>query len=503
VLRPKVHGSLVLAEVLATEPALDFYVAFSSRASVGGLVGGGDYAAANAFLDAHTRLLARAGVPARTMNWPSWSEVGMAVAAEPAPPADAHVWETVVDPAADPIVDEHRAAGVAVMPGTGHLDMAWRAFRAAVGPADALVRLSDVVFRQGLFVTEPRRVRVTFRPDGDGWRWEISSTAMNGDDRHRHVTGRVEVCADEPPAAEGLAALRTRLSTVDDRKPPHGLFSFGPRWDTITRLTLADAAREYLLDLRLPDAFLADLDRHPLHPAVLDTATSAARDIGLTGTHVPFQYGSLTAYAELPARCHSHVVWRDDKPGLAVADITVYAPDGRIVLVVKEFVMVRTSREDFAPPAPKAPVLPPGHGIDPAEGARLFLGLLAAGGPPQVAVRPFRDGGYVPLTSTTPVPAPRPAPAAVEPKPAAAPAPAPAGTGSVRDRLAALWSEVLGVRAIRGEDDFFELGGNSLVAVELISRVRDSFGVSTSIVAVFDNPRLDALAAVLAEQGAS
>ena len=180
VLRPKVHGTLALAEVFATEPALDFYLAFSSRAAVGGLVGSGDYAAGNAFLDAHTRLLARAGVPARTVNWPAWRGVGMAVAGEPPLPSDAVAWHTIADPATDPVLDEHRAAGVAVMPGTGYLDLACRAFRATVGPADALVRLTDVVFREGLFCTEQRRVRVLFRPDGGGWRWEVE---LDRDDR--------------------------------------------------------------------------------------------------------------------------------------------------------------------------------------------------------------------------------------------------------------------------------------------------------------------------------
>jgi NAD(P)-dependent dehydrogenase (short-subunit alcohol dehydrogenase family) len=53
VLRPKVHGTLVLEEVFADRPPLDLMVAFSSRAGLDGLLGSGDYAAANCFLSAH------------------------------------------------------------------------------------------------------------------------------------------------------------------------------------------------------------------------------------------------------------------------------------------------------------------------------------------------------------------------------------------------------------------------------------------------------------------
>lgn len=52
VLRPKVHGTLALEEALA-DADLDFLVYFSSHAGVSGLRGSADYAAANAFLNAH------------------------------------------------------------------------------------------------------------------------------------------------------------------------------------------------------------------------------------------------------------------------------------------------------------------------------------------------------------------------------------------------------------------------------------------------------------------
>jgi acyl carrier protein len=85
------------------------------------------------------------------------------------------------------------------------------------------------------------------------------------------------------------------------------------------------------------------------------------------------------------------------------------------------------------------------------------------------------------------------------PKAAASVPPAAVGAPTT-ERLAALWTEVLGIAAIRPGDDFFELGGNSLVAVELITRIRETFGVPVSIVTIFDHTRLDELARVLTEQ---
>ncbi|MFF4602688.1 SDR family NAD(P)-dependent oxidoreductase [Streptomyces sp. NPDC001339] len=84
VLRPKVSGVLHL-DAATRGLALDFFVVFSSVAGVYGNAGQGDYAAANAFLDAfahHRQALVDAGERAgRTVaiSWPLWAEGGMTV----------------------------------------------------------------------------------------------------------------------------------------------------------------------------------------------------------------------------------------------------------------------------------------------------------------------------------------------------------------------------------------------------------------------------------------
>jgi surfactin synthase thioesterase subunit/acyl carrier protein len=77
VTKAKIDGGWNLHQLTKDTP-LDFFVLFSSIVSPIGSAGQGNYAAANAFLDAlahHRRAL---GLPATSIDWCPWSETGMA-----------------------------------------------------------------------------------------------------------------------------------------------------------------------------------------------------------------------------------------------------------------------------------------------------------------------------------------------------------------------------------------------------------------------------------------
>jgi amino acid adenylation domain-containing protein len=59
-----------------------------------------------------------------------------------------------------------------------------------------------------------------------------------------------------------------------------------------------------------------------------------------------------------------------------------------------------------------------------------------------------------------------------------------------QEMVARLWCDVLGLDAVGAEDDFFALGGQSLLAIRLVARLRRATGRSVPLVAVFKNPVL-------------
>ena len=69
-------------------------------------------------------------------------------------------------------------------------------------------------------------------------------------------------------------------------------------------------------------------------------------------------------------------------------------------------------------------------------------------------------------------------------------------TGVERD-LTAIWQELLGIRQIGTQDDFFELGGDSLLATQVIARVRERLRVDVPLAQFFVVPTVASLAATI------
>jgi amino acid adenylation domain-containing protein len=67
-------------------------------------------------------------------------------------------------------------------------------------------------------------------------------------------------------------------------------------------------------------------------------------------------------------------------------------------------------------------------------------------------------------------------------------------------RLAALWGDVLGVEPVGIEDDFFDLGGHSLLVAELLGTLKDRFGKDVPARILYLQPTISELAAELEKQ---
>ena len=71
------------------------------------------------------------------------------------------------------------------------------------------------------------------------------------------------------------------------------------------------------------------------------------------------------------------------------------------------------------------------------------------------------------------------------------------GAAPIEEKLLILMREILKNNAVRTEDNFFLVGGHSLLAMQLVMRVRDEFGIDMTLRQLFESPTVERLAKLI------
>lgn len=67
------------------------------------------------------------------------------------------------------------------------------------------------------------------------------------------------------------------------------------------------------------------------------------------------------------------------------------------------------------------------------------------------------------------------------------------------EKLVAIWSEVLGVEQVGIHDNFFQLGGDSILAAKMVNRIREAMHVELSFAIFFQQPTVASMAATITQ----
>lgn len=539
VLSPKVEGAYLLDKVF--RPGL--LVLYSSITVINGDYGLGDYAAANAVLDAFAHSRWAEGRHVVSINWVPWKEIGMAheihgpavlgdlvLGLGPATPAghpllrsrrdradgsgDVVVFEVDATPA-QWVLAEHVLNGAPTMPATGIVELACAAYREVAG--SAAVEIRDLTFPRPLAAQPSAQVRAELRRRVDqGFDFRVAGRAP-GQPEAEYARGQIYPAAPEEAPRHDVAEVRGRCP--DDTTPgPRGsaMLQLGPRWDNIAGRVSGPGAD--LVSIGLPPEFASDLGEFILHPAVFDNAGAFGMTVAGEGVHLPFGYRKITVRSPLPARCHSILRHLDDTRGeLVQASFTVIDDDGTELVAVEGYTLLRMAAAEGAAPAaagadgeaaaawPAASLAAPGPDeadgdVTPAEGAEALRAVLDSRIGPQVIVCPGgiqRREQRVSRITRAALVGYTAAGGTARTRTLATPYVAP--ESEVQHLLTEIWRGAIGVDQIGIDDDFLELGGNSLIAVQLAARISERFRASVPVAQLFESRTVRRLAEVISE----
>jgi phthiocerol/phenolphthiocerol synthesis type-I polyketide synthase E len=566
VLAAKTHGVLVLDRVCRDDEPDFLLLCSSVTAVLGGPGQSDYAAAnafLDAFAQWKRR---ESAVPVTSVGWDTWQDVGMAaglgerfgagsgtaltghpllqrlVRGTPA----SRTYATVFSTAHSWIVGDHRIQGHGLVPGTAYLELV----RAAVAEqaAGRDIEIRDVQYTLPVVVPDgqTREVFTTVEERDGRWHFAVRSRTgtPGGPAWTDHARGTVAFPESEPDTVRDLDALLAGCGVTEvlrtDESIRRGLrldrfekggpieFSFGPRWKCMREIQAGP--RRVLATLRLDDEYHADLDDYLLHPALLDAAGGTARVHATDTYYLPFSYRSLRFHHGLTGTVHAYVELKEsaDSHGeTSTCDIEILDPQGRVLVRIGDFTIKRINDLEGLRGQIARAARPPEHeaaddageadggvlrtlaeGITEQQGRDVFGRLLSAPELPGHLVVSHREFNAVRDLARSLTPAllaqemDRLAPSgAAHPRPEL-PTPYVAPRTPGEQAVAEIWQDVLGLDRVGVDDDFFALGGHSLAAVQIGTRLKSRLGAELDLRAFFDRPTVAHTAGLLDAGGA-
>lgn len=267
-------------------------------------------------------------------------------------------------------------------------------------------------------------------------------------------------------------------------------------------------------EVELPDAYLNDLHEYKLHPSLLDVTTGVVR-LAAGGNYLPFSYKKITFIEKFPAKIYAGIRFKNGyntKQEVITCDIDVYSPDGSKVVEIQDFSMklvneaaasgikARSSTSNIDANLSeinrlyknisdkKSGIL--NDGITENEGQKALEMILNGCNFPQIVVSTkeikyaMEQRNYfanenikdaLEEVAVTKVKHPRPDlnNEYVPPK------------NEIEKKLARIWEDTLSIDKIGVHDDFFALGGDSLLLIQLHSKIKEQFDTELAVVDLY------------------
>ncbi len=541
VLKPKIKGLRTL-EAVTDDLDLDFILLFSSTISIIGGFGQIDYCAANAFMDSFAHN-SRWDNKILSINWDAWAEVGMATRTYSKPDTfielkapkehniihplvssiqkttnEEVVYNLTISPKEQWFLLEHKINDIPILPNTAYIYLAYATlcnyYKAGV------LRISELNCVYPLMVgdmhTKNGQIQVT--KENNNFNFEIKSivgTKNNGEPIWQiNAVGKAEKL-DKKPLKYNVDEICSKYQPVEldfvDNKTgdsdDQNFRTFGQRWNSIKRIYKGE---DFVLGLiELCDVNCKDFDNHQVSSVLFDCVLLLSSIFSKEKEVLPIMFYNINIFKKIPASLWGLLKLKtsdiqDDK--IIDFELNLIDKEGNCILMVESFILkeINTNMNNEQPNIinNKQKTLLHGqsndNGISNIEGTEVLDRILEYNMGNQIIVSTralpnlIEEYNSLDITKLSYSSKELSNTVRLQKRPQLSTQYVPP---SQPDELMVfkLWQELLGIEKIGIDDNFFEIGGNSLIATQFILRINEEFNVELPVKSIFEYSTINQL----------
>lgn len=376
------------------------------------------------------------------------------------------IYSTNFEPSRHWVLSDHKIMKNCVVPGTTYLEIARE--MGCNFYKDSILELRDVLFLAPLVIAEGgnSEVQMVLKKEKDRLDFIIAGKNTGNEQNPWivHAEGKIFKGSGEKEVID-IESIKSKCNEGeivfenDNTSNLNQTITFGLRWRNMVRMYCGQ--NELLLELKLPDGAKDDIGRYGLHPALMDNAVNIASQSAGEGLYLPLSYKRLVLYDTMPDRFYSYVRRHDNTAAnmeTVTFDITLIDMEGNIFAQINNYDVkkVREVKTLFKNIKKQNDIA--GKTPDHASAGKEIT---------------IKGASSENLTGT-------------------------------RLKLANIWANVLGLDEIDIFEDFYDLGGDSMLAGQLLKELDSEYPGLFTISDIFSYPSVSLLAEYIntgAEQG--
>jgi acyl transferase domain-containing protein/acyl carrier protein len=479
---------------------LDFIILCSALNTVQGAVGSMDYIAANAYMDAVAESITDTAHPVISIAWDAWEETGMyfnykAKHASKLPfiydENSLQLIETFPSMQWAMFAEEHRIDDNIVVPGALSLALFYQSFSKT--KSDIPMEIKNFSFIKPGIIQKIDHTKIICAKTSED---KTNTYILYNDEQHWSAIA----CGKIIPSNEKANDIDVNFRVNDfldqtnipvDKFYEHPRVKLGACWDCLEWIKQKD--KFYLAKISLPIDYTGQMQQLILHPVLLDVALSYYARL-LKEHYLPLYVERIIIYQPLSTQLYSHVhiINNDEVNGICKTDIILLDLSYNIILKAEGFCLKKSAVVIESKAV--------NEGLTNNEGIEIFKLILERPAPYIVVskyanyfdqIKPIMyDREQIQIS------------AQVQQQPIETTNTATANTDTLINKIRAIWSDVLSIHNIKDNDDFFDLGGDSLFAIQACYKIKVSLAIDINPDVLLTHSKLKDFCQLISEKQA-